>query len=234
MIYIITGTSQGIGRALATRFLEQGNRVIGISRRNEIEHPDFSFIKCDFTEKQQLYELDLSGFLPEDNQQIILINNAGVIGEIKRTNQLTLTHYTDVAMVNIVAAQFLCSYVLQTFGVEQVKTIINISSGAATRPIPAWGAYCASKAAINLFSETLQEELKEMNSDTKVYAIAPGVVDTNMQVAIRNSDHRDFSAKQNFVDLKENDELRSPEEVANLLDEFLQNDQSDFGVVQRI
>jgi benzil reductase ((S)-benzoin forming) len=234
MINIITGTSRGIGKAIANYYLEKGEKVVGISRSNEIKHKNFTFVKCDFTEKQQLYNLDLSEFAEPENYPVRLFNNAGILGEIKRTHELTLTHYTDVSMVNIVATQFLCSYTLQTFGLDNVDTIVNISSGAGGRPVPSWAAYCASKAAVNLFTETMAEELKELGKNTKVYSIAPGVVDTDMQHSIRNSDQRDFSNKQNFVDLKENDELRTPEEVAILLDEFLQEDHSDQGVLHRI
>tara|TARA_B100000508_G_scaffold140085_2_gene140057 strand:- start:77395 stop:78099 length:705 start_codon:yes stop_codon:yes gene_type:complete len=234
MINIITGSSRGVGKALANHFLEKGEKVVGISRQNEIEHPNFTFVKCDFTEKQQLYDLDLSVFADPENYPVRLFNNAGIIGEIKRSHELTLTHYTDVAMVNIVATQFLCSYTLQTFGFDNVDTIVNISSGAGERPVPSWAAYCASKAAVNLFSETLKAEIEELGKSTKIYSIAPGVVDTNMQVAIRNSSPKDFSGQQNFIDLKENDELRTPEEVAILLDEFLREDHTDLGVIHRI
>ncbi len=234
MIHIITGTSRGIGRAIANHYLENGDKVIGISRTNEIVHDNFHFLKCDFTEKQQLYDLDLSQFVQEEPEQVQLINNSGIIGEIKRFHELTLTHYTDMSMVNVVAAQYMCSYVIQTFGFDRVKTIVNITSGAGERAVPSWAAYCASKAAINLFSETLAEELRELNKSTNIYCIAPGVVDTNMQVAIRNSKPKDFSGRQNFVDLKENDELRTPEQVAELLATFLKEDHSEQGVLHRI
>lgn len=234
MINIITGTSKGIGKAIANYYLEKGEKVVGISRTNVIDHPNFTFVKCDFTEKQQLYDLDLSAFAEPENYPVRLFNNAGILGEIKRTHELTLTHYTDISMVNIVATQFLCSYTLQTFGFDNVEAIINISSGAGERPVPSWAGYCASKAAVNLFSETLAEELKELGKDTKVFSIAPGVVDTDMQHSIRGSNARDFSNKQNFVDLKENDELRTPEEVAMLLDDFLKDDHRDQGVLHRI
>ena len=234
MINIITGTSRGIGKALANFYLERGHKVVGISRQNTIDHPNFSFVKCDFTEQKQLYELDLSVFAEAENYPVRLFNNAGVIGEIKRFNELTLTHYADLSMVNIVAVQFLCSYVVQTFGIDHVDMIVNIGSGAGERPVPSWAGYCASKAAVNLFSETLAEEIQEMGKHTKIYSIAPGVVDTEMQTGIRQSLDRDFSSKQNFVSLKENDELRSPEEVAELLDQFLREDHSREGVVHRI
>ncbi|MEX1192966.1 MAG: SDR family NAD(P)-dependent oxidoreductase [Brumimicrobium sp.] len=231
-MYIITGTSTGIGRALAIHFLEKGEHVLGISRRNDLKHENFTFIKCDFTERQQMHDLDLAPHLDRSKYPITLINNAGVLGDIKRSHEVTLTHYADLNMVNVVAPQFLCSYILQTAGFENVKAIVNMSSGAGSRPVPSWAAYCASKAAIDLFTETLAAEIEELNKSTKVYSVAPGVVDTNMQKAIRNSEDRNFSGKQSFVDLHENNELRSPEEVAELLDTFLSEEHEE--VVNRI
>src|SRR5690554_2138575 len=160
MIYIITGTSSGIGKALAQFYLQKGEHVIGISRSNVIQHENFKFISCDLSDKQQLHKLDLLKHADKENYPIRLINNAGIIGDIHRAHELTLTHYTDMAMINLVAPQFLCSYVLQTFGFDQVDTIINITSGAAQRPVPSWSAYCASKAGLDLFAQTLHEEFK--------------------------------------------------------------------------
>ncbi|RFC55917.1 SDR family NAD(P)-dependent oxidoreductase [Brumimicrobium aurantiacum] len=235
MIYIITGTSSGIGRALALHFLNQGNKVIGISRSNSISDENFTHISCDLSDKHQLHEISLLDHIAKEDFPIRLINNAGIIGDIKRSHELTLTHYVDMSMVNLVAPQYLCSYVLSSFGFENVETIINISSGAAQRPIPSWGAYCATKAAMDLFAETLQAEINELGQATRVYNIAPGVVDTNMQINIRKSGQKNFSSHQKFVDLKENQELRTPEEVAQLVDEFLQTDHNEKeGVIFRV
>lgn len=235
MIYIITGTSSGIGKALANFYLNKGEQVIGISRNNSIEHANFKHVRCDLSDKQQLHELALLEHTKKENYPIRLINNAGIIGDIQRSHELTLTHYVDMAMVNLVAPQFLCSYVLQTFGFDNVETIINITSGAGQRPVPSWAAYCASKAGIDLFAETLVEEIKELGKSTKVFNVAPGVVDTRMQENIRNSEEENFSGYQSFVDLKENNELRTPEQVAILLDDFLNKEHvEEEGIIQRI
>ncbi|MDX1651982.1 MAG: SDR family NAD(P)-dependent oxidoreductase [Brumimicrobium sp.] len=220
-MYIITGTSTGIGKAIAEYYLEKGEKVIGISRRNDISHENFTFLKCDFTERQQMHDLDLASYISQSDKPVTLINNAGVIGDIKRSNEQTLTHYADLALVNLVAPQFLTSCVIQHAGFDQVDAVVFISSGAAQRPVPSWAAYCSSKAAIDMFAQTLAAEIDELNKNTRVYSIAPGIVDTNMQKSIRNSEERNFSGKQHFVQLKENNELRSPQEVAKLLDQFL-------------
>lgn len=228
---IITGTSSGIGKAIATFYLQKGERILGISRRNELEHENFEFLPCDLSNLEELNKLKLSKYIRKD-ESVMLINNAGVIGEIKRAEKLNLKTYQQVAIVNIVAVQHLCSQLLADLNPDQLKTIVNISSGAGRRPIPSWSAYCASKAAIDLYSETLFEEFKETKRKTKIYSVAPGVVDTEMQSEIRSSNSTDFSAHQNFVELKENKELRSPEKVAELLHEFLLNEQGD--VVNRL
>lgn len=235
MIYIITGTSSGIGNALAQYYLQQGEKVIGISRSNSIIDDNFKHVICDLSDQHQLHELSLLEYIDKEDYPIRLINNAGIIGDIKRTHELTLTHYVDMSMINLVAPQYLCSYVLSSFGFDNVDAIINISSGAGQRPIPSWGSYCATKAAMDMFAETLNQEIKELGKSTKVFNIAPGVVDTNMQVSIRNSGAKNFSSHQNFVDLKENDELRSPQQVAILLDQFINIEHpEEEGVVFRI
>lgn len=235
MIYIITGTSSGIGKALAQFYLEKGDKVIGISRTNSITDNNFTHVMCDLSDKHQLHDIALFDLVSKEDYPVSLINNAGIIGDIKRSHELTLTHYVDMAMVNLVAPQYLCSYVLSTFGFENVDTIVNISSGAAQRPVPSWGSYCATKAGMDIFAETLNEEIKELGKSTKVFNVAPGVVDTRMQEAIRGSGANNFSSHQNFVDLKENDELRTPEEVAVLLDEFINEEHSEAeGVIFRI
>lgn len=225
-IYIITGTSKGIGKALAEFYLNQGKEVLGISRTPSIEHANFHWLKHDFSNIDSIKKINLSPWV-SDKKNVVLINNAGTIGEIKRSHELTLEHYQQLALVNIVAPQFLISHLLQHVPKGDFSAIVNISSGAGRRAIPSWAGYCASKAAIDLFSETLLEEFKELNQNTKVYSVAPGVVDTSMQETIRNSNPTDFSSHQKFVALNENKELRSPHEVAQLIDRLLQEEQGE-------
>lgn len=224
---IITGTSSGIGKALTSHYLTNGETVIGIGRTNRFNHSNYTHISCDLSNPQALIDLDLSNYIHQHNESITLINNAGTIGEIKRSMDLTAAHYLSVATLNIVAVQSLCAHVLKTAGHANVVAIVNISSGAAKRPIPAWSAYCASKAAVDLFSETLSQELQELGASTKIYSVAPGVVDTEMQVTIRSSNSDDFSGRQKFVDLKEQEELRSPEEVVALLMQLLEKKEQE-------
>jgi benzil reductase ((S)-benzoin forming) len=214
---IITGTSSGIGKALANFYLEKGEKVVGISRRSTIKHENYRHIECDLSDIDAVKSIDLSRIIKAQLEPTTLINNAGTIGVIGRTWDLDTDHFLKVGNLNIVAVQSLCAHVIKLAGFEQVEAIVNISSGAGRRPIASWSAYCASKAAVDLFSETLLAELKEVGASTRVYSVAPGVVDTGMQEVIRSSNPEDFSIHQNFVDLKEQDGLRKPEEVATLI-----------------
>ena len=219
--FIITGTSSGIGKATAEFYLAKGFKVLGISRSNTLEHENYRFISCDLSDPYQIEQLDFGEELDKESD-IILINNAGTIGEIKHFTKVSVTHFRELSNLNILAPQMLITMLFQQIESRRIDTVINISSGAAQRPIPSWAAYCASKAALDMYSESLKIEMTELGFKTKIYSVAPGVVDTNMQVVIRSSSEEDFTGVTNFRHMKEEGGLRSPEEVAVLLDKLIQ------------
>ncbi len=146
-----------------------------------------------------------------------MINNAGVIGQIERISEQVQSDIVSTLQVNSIAPMILCQFVLRSFPDTSPLTIVNISSGAGKRPIPGWASYCASKAALDLFSRTIYLEEKEKNRLLRVYSVAPGVVDTPMQEQIRRADPNSFSAHPLFLALKEKNELTSVEKVVEKL-----------------
>lgn len=206
----ITGTSKGLGKALTEQFLQKGRLVVGIGRNNVISHPNYSFIECDLSDLEAVKEIR---FL-EGGMGSILINNAGVIGTIKRVSDLEISDLETVMTINTLVPMILSQRFLKDRTDDKESVILNISSGAASRSIPGWAAYCASKSALDRFSEILYLEETEKGRPVRVYSVAPGVIDTEMQQTIRSAVQHDFSSLQTFVDLKENDELQSPEMVA--------------------
>jgi benzil reductase ((S)-benzoin forming) len=218
MIYIITGVSRGLGKAIAQRFLDKGDKVYGIGRSHSIEHPNFSFLECDLSDNFALTSIELPVF----NEPVTLINNAGIIGEIKRLGDQDTPDLENVLQVNTIAPQILTNIVYHQVENKSDFTLVNISSGAGRRAIPSWAAYCASKAALNMLSEGFHLEEKEKGNDIKVYSVSPGVIDTNMQDQIRSADPKDFSAIDNFIALKNEDNLYSPEEGAIRLEKLLE------------
>lgn len=209
-MYYVTGVSRGLGLAIVNELLKRGDRVCGIGRRHNIDHPNFSFIVCDLSDPTLLNQLNID--VPDE--PIILINNAGILGKIGRISEQSQWDLSEVLQVNTIAPMKLALKIYDQIQDKNLFSLVNISSGAANRSIPSWAAYCASKAAINRLSESFFIEERERGHKPKVYAISPGVIDTDMQVNIRASSAEDFSEVQNFIDLKSNSKLFSATESA--------------------
>lgn len=216
--YIITGVSRGIGKALAEHFLSKNQSVIGIGRTNSIQNPNFQFIELDLLDSSAIQNFQLP---TTENEEIILINNAGIIGDIERISSMKADSIDEIMQVNVVAPIKLTRKVSEFCGNSKQFTLINISSGAGKRPIPSWAGYCASKAAIDLFSQTFLLEEQELGKKTRVYSVSPGVIDTDMQVQIRATDESSFSSLENFQKLKTEQKLETPERIALKLDKLL-------------
>lgn len=214
MEVIITGTGSGIGKALAEHCLELGHKVIGISRKNTIAHSNFVFLEKDLLTTA---DFDWLKSYVSFESELLLINNAGMLGSLERISEQAHSDINDVITLNTIRPMQLCQFVLQMLPISISLTIVNISSGAGKRPIAGWASYCSSKAALDLFSQTIALEEMERGRKLKVYSVAPGVVDTPMQLQIRNADETSFSAVGNFKEIYEKGELTN---VSDLVKKF--------------
>ncbi len=212
-MYIVTGISRGLGKAIVEQLLQNGETVIGVGRSHDFSHSNFSFVSCDLGDSEAIKDLKID--LPEE--PITLINNAGILGNIQRLSDQEELDVQEVMQVNVVAPMLLLHNIYNQLSDPSSFTLVNISSGAATRAIPSWANYCASKAALNMLTETFYLEEKEKENHPKVYAVAPGVIDTDMQVQIRATSQTDFSSVDNFKELKASNSLYSPELAAKKL-----------------
>lgn len=199
--FFITGTSSGIGKALAEQLIP-ANKVTGISRNIFFSHRNYTHIKMDLSDVNNLLAFQFS--LDPNAEEYILINNAGMLGEIKRTGDTNPEIMLKTINVNFSATAILCNTFLKQVKKSGKKAlIINISSGAATHPIASWATYCATKIAVDMFTLVIAEELKETgNSLIRAYSIYPGIVDTAMQNHIRSADPSDFSSVERFRNYK--------------------------------
>jgi benzil reductase ((S)-benzoin forming) len=221
--YIILGVSTGIGLGLAEHFLNKGHRVIGIGRKSSIQNPNYSFLQLDLSDERAVRDFTF----PEVKENLVFIYNSGILGDVMPVSRQSEMNAKNVFQINYLAAFTLTQKVLKLDFLEQ---IIYISSGAAKRAIPSWSQYCASKAALDMFAETLQLELNTEARDIVVRSVAPGVVDTPMQTLIRETDESDFPSVENFRALHENGELSSPQEVAQKLGKVINNPELFSGV----
>jgi len=211
--FYITGTSSGIGKAIALAALNNGHLVTGFARRNAIEHPNYRHITVDLSDLEHYQGIGFDG-LTSEIEEVILINNAGTLGSVKPVAQIDPRRTADAYHLNLVAPSLLSKLFLENLSDSDLpKTVINISSGAGSNPIKSWSVYCASKAGLDMFSEVLKLDHPEV----RVHSISPGVVDTEMQGEIRRSRKEDFPDLERFVDFKKNDELSSADEVAQKL-----------------
>lgn len=218
---VITGTSRGIGRELAAAFLAEGFFVLGISRTRvdtELDpvysNSNFEAIQMDLAE-MDFSRLGLDRFTAYEEQLLIL--NAGQLGEIAPVRAWKDPQVASFFSVNVSSNILLTAYFLSSF--THSNTIIYISSGAARRAIASWSLYCASKAATEHFLECLSLEEAELGRDTRVYSVAPGVVDTEMQREIRTSTGH-FSDRDRYRDLFSENKLLCPAKVAQKMVEL--------------
>lgn len=209
-MYIVTGVSRGLGKAIVEELLQKNEKVLGIGRSHSFNHPNFSFIECDLSNLEAVEKLNF----PELTEKITLINNAGIIGNIKRLSEQSSNDLQYVLNVNVTAPVYILKKIYSKVKLKNDFCLVNISSGAANRAIPSWAGYCASKAALNMLTETFCLEELEKGNNPIVYAVAPGVIDTDMQVQIRSSLQSDFSSVDNFKALKSNKSLFTPKEAA--------------------
>lgn len=115
----------------------------------------------------------------------ILINNAGVIGPIGRMLDISPEDWGANIDTNLTAAFHATQTAMRHMVANGGGTIVNLSSGAAHRPMEGWSAYCCGKAGLAMLTRSVHEEYAPQG--IRVFGFAPGVVDTDMQGSIRAS-----------------------------------------------
>ncbi len=233
-LYIITGSSKGIGEALVDLLLEEDDsEVIGISRSKvKKENPNYTHLEIDLGQIEELIDRVGDIFPKKEFRKIVLINNAGWIGEIDHFGHLKDQSIKNIFEINTIAPAILMNGFVKNYSnqVNAERVVVNISSGAAKKSIDGWSGYSASKAALDMMSKTAQLEAELDKNGIRFFAVAPGVVDTEMQTEIRSASEDSFSALTKFKSLKENNQLSSPNHAAEKL-LFLINNTDQFSEV---
>ncbi len=234
-LLILTGHSKGLGRALMDFYLNKTEfQVLAVSRTTlGISHPNLTEISLDLGDLEVL-ETKLPDIFPKDEfKEIILINNAGVIGEIKPIGKLDPKKLRNSVNVNLLAPMYITNAFKDAYrDSAALKMVCNISSGAASKPVSGWGGYCSTKAALAMFTMVASKESSTPNF--KFYSLAPGIVDTEMQGDIRNAESSDFPEIEKFRGYKENGNLSTPEEVAEKIATMLSQSHKYLEVVQDV
>ncbi|MBO1261745.1 SDR family NAD(P)-dependent oxidoreductase [Bordetella holmesii] len=144
------------------------------------------------------------------------------------TELVTLARNTDPELARLAREQGVTLKQVQVdlaAWLSAERRIINISSGAGRNPTAGWGVYCATKAAVDMYSRVLKTE--HGASGVRVVSLAPGIVDTGMQADIRSSDPQAFPGLTRFQDFHATGKLSAPADVAANSLAYL--DREDFG-----
>lgn len=217
-IAIITGGNRGIGLGLAKAYHKNGYRVFSIARSQIEKMYAFEQYPCDLSSTQQLkysFNMVFSQLDKNNTSNIILINNAGRLGEVNTVENLRSDDIENTVHLNLIAPMQLTSLFLNlSKDWDCKKKVVNISSGAAVTPYESWSMYCASKAGLDMLTKVVSKEQKELSNGASIISIYPGVVDTDMQAEARNAPEENFKAVQRFKDFHKNGELSNPDDVA--------------------
>jgi benzil reductase ((S)-benzoin forming) len=246
-LYIVTGASRGMGAAIAEQLIAPGHTLLCISRgTNETQRAKAAQAgvpieqwASDLADAPQVAD-ELESWLRQFDAQrfdeAALINNAGVITRVGPMDECSNAELSSALRVGLESAMLLsASFLRATRSWKAMKDgrvkVLNISSGLGRRAMAGSAPYCAAKAGMDHFSRAaaLDEahRASTQGGGARIVSLAPGVIDTDMQVQLRGSDPSGFPDKGNFVGLHQSGQLSTPQEAAARVLGYLRR--PDFG-----
>ena len=181
---VVTGGSRGIGFAVARALLQQGANVVITGTRDSVEKAADDLRRDTLADRVVGIKADVRSYSAVEavfaaaaerfGRVDVLVNNAGV-GAFTPVADMTLDDWHKVIDTNLTAVFYCCRAALPHLR-RQGGWIINISSLASKNPFVNGAAYCASKAALNAFSESLMQEVRY--DGIRVAYVLPGSVNT--------------------------------------------------------
>lgn len=214
----ISGGSSGIGAALVETVPYPDAHVIDISRSGGA--PGTEHLPADLTDPAA-WSAVAAHFLAKlaefSGDHLAFVHAAGTLDPMGFAGEVDHVRYRRNVLLNSAAPQVLGDALLNALGASGfagTADLIFISSGAAQRPVEGWSAYCAGKAALEMWVRTVGAEQARRGQRRRVLAIAPGVVATPMQEQIRATDPHDFPSVERFHDLHAQGQLLAPADSA--------------------
>jgi benzil reductase ((S)-benzoin forming) len=218
---ILTGHSQGLGKALALALIEKGCDVLGLSRTRSDDLNGLQQMMLDLSDGSALLQWIESGalkFFFEGAEQAILINNSAVISPVSPLGKQANEAIVRCVDLNVSAPLILSnSFIENTDGVSD-RRILHLSSRAGRVGFAGMSVYCATKAALDHHARTVNEDGVP---NLKISSLAPGTVDTGMQADIRACSAKEFPQVRTFQNFKTEGDLATPEETAAKISKML-------------
>ena len=237
-LYILTGGSRGMGLAMGQQLLAAGAAVLSIARRTSGELAAAATAPgqliqwqqdlADTTGAAQRLADWLATLREADWASITLIHNAGVIAHIAPLSGVPTADLCNALRVGLEAPMALTGvFLAATDGWAIPKKVLNISSGLGRRPMASQAAYCTAKAGMDAYARCVALEEATKPHGAKIVSLAPGVIDTDMQVTLRSADAKDFPDVANFSAMHEGGRLSTPHDAAAKVLAWLER--ADFG-----
>ena len=215
---ILTGASRGMGLAMAQQLLAAGHRLLCLSGN---ANPALASPACDQWTVDLAEPAPVAARLAEwlaaqaMPASATLINNAGLIPAIAPVGDIAASDLARAMRVDLEAPMLLTGAFLRATAAWAVpRKVLNISSGLGRRAMASQAAYCAAKAGMDHFTRSVALEEALAPNGAKLCSLAPGVIDTDMQVQLRSADSAAFPDIGNFIGMKEKGQLSSPQDAA--------------------
>jgi NAD(P)-dependent dehydrogenase (short-subunit alcohol dehydrogenase family) len=223
-VALVTGASSGFGQLTATMLAESGYRVFGTSRKEHSASSSVSMLTLDVKSNESV-ESCIKQLLDQTNRIDLLINNAGQI-HASMIEETSLEQAKDVLETNLWGVVRVTNAVLPTMRQQRSGRIINMSSLGGLIGAPGQGYYCASKFALEGYSEALSVELDPFN--IKVSLIEPGYFKTNFNHSMMQNaqTYSDYDNVREVIQSSINQAIaqgENPEKVARLIVCIAQN-----------
>ncbi len=239
---IITGGSQGLGRALVDAFVREGANVIFCARdRDAIAAMQEEYkeqVKASAYPEQRVFAQGCDVSSVDDVEKLfaaadeifpgplhILVNNAGIYGPKGPTDDVDLEEWKRCIDVNLYGTLIPCRAAMHRFKKSGYGKIVNLSGGGATNPMPNISAYASAKAAVVRLTETLALELAPFGVD--VNAVAPGALNTRLLDEVIAAGPEKVGADFYQKSVKQSKEGGVPLELGADLCVYLASDESD-------
>jgi len=240
---VVTGASKGLGASISKRLVQEKIGLISVSRNENEELKKlyeeaglfYQHVRCDLADRKGTENAFVSiaeTVFSNPENEVFLVNNAGVVEPIDKVGNLGSNLIETAIHVNLAAPMYTTNLFIQKAGNVKL-TIVNITSGAAERPVQGWSTYCSTKAALNMFTKTVALEQEEVSSIT-IFGLSPGIMDTEMQEVIRSSSEEAFQEVNKFISYKESGMLRSTDVVADCLVELMVSNEIQAGKIYSI
>jgi NAD(P)-dependent dehydrogenase (short-subunit alcohol dehydrogenase family) len=187
---IITGASQGLGRAIAEAYVDSGASVCICARDETLLNDVRRDLAARAGAGQRVEAIAADVSRPDDVERLmagaqkafpqvhVLVNNAGIYGPMGPIEEVDWAEWVRAIEINLMGSVLCCRALMAHFKLHRYGKVVQLSGGGATQPMANVTAYAASKAAIVRFAESLADEGREYGID--VNSIAPGALNTRL------------------------------------------------------